>query len=417
MKISIKKILYVFSAGAVMNFRFWNINIPDILKYSIMAFWTLYFFMNCLVSDKRTETKRAIVINFKLMFIPILLMAAYAVLVWVFFQKGVIFRNYTRLISTCLYLFLGWGFASSGYYIFKDKVIDYLFWGGAISYGIGSVVCLIVTYGFGGLMLYMRALLFGEDNVANYMMEVHDLTFAMGIFFLFYAFCDKRKDRKKKIILSALIIFLGLKRIEILAIAIAVIVYYLLLKWGKTIKFRAIMLTIIYSFLGLGYVYLVDSGLLNALVTYFSLNTMGRLEYYNYAKQYFSFTPWFIGNGFTYFTRLWGELSFSGYRINGTIVAASIHSDLLVLYIENGFIFTLGWIIYSFNIKLSSLRKHFNNDVGECYLLLTVYMFVLYLTDNTFRYSGTQIAYYVAPLVMCYFCQKSIKASKAVVQK
>lgn len=46
----------------------------------------------------------------------------------------------------------------------------------------GSVFYLIVSYGLNGLISYIKSLITGETNTANFAMEVHDLTFAMGVF-------------------------------------------------------------------------------------------------------------------------------------------------------------------------------------------------------------------------------------------
>lgn len=383
-------------------------SVPVNLRYLVMAIWGLYFLACYTMSRTKTITKNTIAENLKLMSVPVILMAINALIVWLFLE-GVSLRNYTRLASTCIYLFLAWGFGASGYYLFKDKVIDYLFEAGVWSYFVGSVLPLIINNGIGGIILYGRALILGEENNANYLMEVHDLTFAMGLFFLFYMFCDKRQDRnrKKKILLSVLLIFLGLKRIEILALIITVLSYYLLIRWGKSIRYRAIFLAFIFAGLSMIFIYLIDSEWLNIICSYFSINTMGRLTYYKYAAQYLEFTPLYLGKGFTYFGKVWSELYNSGYRMDEHLIAASIHSDMLVLYIENGFLFTLGWLFYSFNGKVSILRRKYSTEVAECYLLMTIYMFILYLTDNTFNYTDTQMIYFVGPLVLCYIYQNS----------
>ena len=242
----------------------------------------------------------------------------------------------------------------------------------------------------------------GANTAASYMMEVHDLTFAMGLFFLYYMFVENKKERShiKKILLSFILIVLGLKRIEILALAVAIVSYWVVLRKGKTMKGRSIFFFLVFSMLTVGYVYIIGSGTLEILATRFGIDFMGRLSYYSYARKFYKFSPLFLGNGYTYFSRYWGSLYSSGFRIGGYGVAASIHSDILVMFIEIGFIGMLIWIYYCFKYKTVKLNRRNGTAVGEYYLLATIYMFILYLTDNTSTYFITQMIYYLIPLAM-----------------
>lgn len=390
-------------------------NISFYFQIGIEALWTLYLLANWAVSNN-SFCKKNIALNYKLISIPILVMAAYAMIIWAF-NSDIQLRNYTRLISTCLQLLFAWGFGASGYYLFKDKVIDYIFIAGILSYVLGSIVCFIWRFGFNDFAIYIWNLILGIENteLAEYIMEVHDLTFAMGLFFLFYTFCDKRKKKYGKIILSILLILFGLKRIEILALTAAIVIYYLLLKWGKTIHYRATFIAICFLILCLGYVYIIKSGILEEICNALSINTMGRINYYSFSSNYFRFSPWYMGTGFTAFKRMWGELHNSGFRLNGHVIAATLHSDILIFYIENGFILTVGWIFYSFNVKVKSLKNHFGSKIAECYLLITTYMFILYLTDNTFSYAGTQMVYFVIPLCQYYLIPQKEKIRRVPV--
>lgn len=270
------------------------------------------------------------------------------------------------------------------------------------SYTLGSIIPLIFNYGVREIGLYLISAITGANTAASYMMEVHDLTFAMGLFFLYYMFVENRKERShiKKILLSFILIVLGLKRIEILALAVAIVSYWVVLRKGKTMKGRSIFFFLVFSILTVGYVYIIWSGALEILATRFEIDFMGRLGYYSYARKFYKFSPFFLGNGYTYFSRYWGNLYSSGLRIDGYGVAASIHSDILVMFIEIGFIGMLIWIYYCFKYKTVKLNSRNGTAVGEYYLLATIYMFILYLTDNTSTYFITQMIYYLIPLAM-----------------
>lgn len=399
MRIEKKKLLFLISAVLILTIRFWGINMNIYIKYIISGIWC--FFLIFILIKNNSFRARNIKRQLFLMTLPIFAISVYAIIIWTINSNNSI-EHTSRLVSTFLYLCLPWGFVSMGYYYFGKKSIDYLFYAGCISYFIGSILGLIVQYGINGILTYTQSLISGVDSSANFIMEVHDLTFAMGLFLLYYLFFEDKntKHHYKKVIISALLIFLGLKRIEVLALIVAILIYFALLKWGKKITFRAVVLTIVFLIINLGFVYIIDSGILEQLVNIYNINTSGRLDLYTYAKQYFKWSPTFPGLGFTYFSKLFGDLSTSGFRINGYGVAHGIHSNVLVQYIENGFVVFCLWIIYSFYFKTKRLYKKCSIVSAESYLLLTVFVFILYLTDNCFKYPNTQMVYFLIPLAL-----------------
>lgn len=401
MRINLKKLLYFISSWIAMTTRFWGVNVNIYLKYIVMAVWTLYLLLCWLGTPSKGIKKSIIRTHFKLMIAPFMIMAIYALVLWGF-KTDIVFGNYTKLFSTCLYLILGWGFVSTGYYLFHREAINIIFWGGCCSYLLGSILYLIASYGLPGIVLYTRSLILGEENRARYVMEVHDLTFAMGLFFLFYLFFDVKEDknRTKKIIISMLLVFLGLKRIEVLAIGISILAYYLVLRWGRSIRFRGLFFFSLFIVVSNIFIYLVSTDALRELATKYSINFSGRLSYYTFSSNYFDFKPSYMGLGYTYFSRLFLKLYQSGYRIDGYRIAAGIHSDILLLYIENGFLIFTGWVFYSFSMKISILQKRLGNKVAESCLMMTIYMFILYFTDNTFTYPITQMTLMLIPMVL-----------------
>lgn len=399
MKIEKKKFLFLVSAVLILTVRFWGININMYIKYIISGIWC--FFLVFILIKNNSFRARNIRRQFFLMALPIFIIFAYTIILWIIKSNNIV-EHIPRLTSTIVFMCLPCGFAGIGYYYFGKKSIDYLFYASCVSYFFGSVLCLIFQYGINGILYYVESMILGVDSPINFVMEVHDLTFAMGLFFLYYLFFEDKntKHHYKKIICSLLLIFLGLKRVEVLALIIAIIVYYALLKWGKKITFRASVLTIVFLIVNLGFVYLIDSGILNQLVELYSINTRGRLDYYGFAKQYFELNPTFSGSGFTYFSKLFGDLSESGFRINGYGVPHGIHSNILVQYIEIGFFMFILWIVYSFYFRTKRLFKKCGIAAAESYLLLTVFVFILYLTDNCFKYPNTQMVYFIIPLAL-----------------
>lgn len=159
---------------------------------------------------KKNEKFEQVREHYNLMITPFIIFGIYSILLWMF-RDNVTLGNYTRLFSTILYLVFAWGYASCGFYLFGKKSIDILFCAGVTSYTLGSIIPLIINYGIREISLYLISAVTGANTSASYIMEVHDLTFAMGLFFLYYVFveCNREKNHVKKIFLSFALIVLG----------------------------------------------------------------------------------------------------------------------------------------------------------------------------------------------------------------
>lgn len=398
---SVKKLFFIVSSAIILTTRFWGVNTSYILRYSLMAMWNLYFVLSYFSYRRTSSTKKVIKYNFWWMIIPFASFFLYTLFLWGI-KSNVTFANFTRLCSTFLYLILSYGYACTAIYLFREKGIDYVFWSGVFSYFCGSVLYLLVTYGFSGISAYIRSLILGENSIANYAMEVHDLTFAMGIFLLYYVFFEEKTVRhhRLKVFLSTILVLFGLKRIEILALFATVLSYYLLIRWGKRMHARTLICAIGAVIVSLVYVYIIDSGILSAIVLAYGIEDSGRLSYYMYASNFYEFSIAYFGTGWTWFTRYFQQLYLSGYRIDGYRIAASIHSDILAMFIEVGFVFFVIWILYMFIIRPRKIARRFGIVAGECVLLLTIYMFILYLTDNTLTYADTQMLFILVPMTV-----------------
>lgn len=403
-KLSIKNVLYSISIFILVTDRYAGVNINYIPKMIIALLWSVYFFMSIISRDKKIRIEKVVLKHITLFLIPYVVIAYYTLLIWMI-SSEITISNITRLCSSILYPILYIGFACAGILLYGSKVIDRVFWMSFISYLTGSVLYMFVSCGISSGFEYMKILLSGQQSEVRiaYIMEVHGLTFMMGILFLYYLFYENNQIRfhKTKVILSALLIILGLKRIEIIALLIAIVVFITLLR-NKKIYIKASIKIIIFSAIILlsGFIFIISTGILENIIHKYGIETSGRLEYYHYARNFFKYDVSYLGKGYTYFSKYIEQLWISGFRLNGYRIAASIHSDILCMYIELGFIMFHIWLIYSFCIKAYILKKSKNNGIMKCYLLLTIYMFVLYLTDNTFNYNNVQMAYFLIPLIV-----------------
>lgn len=398
--VSKRKLVLFIVATIIMSSRIFGVNINQYIRYGIAAVYTLYFGILCL---KNGRINAVINKHLKLAYTPWIVFVAYTLIVWQF-SEDISLRNYTGITSTVIYLLLAIGFAASAFYLLGVDIVDILFWAGVTSYLVGSIFYGCVEVGFSGIIEYIKALL-GFSNVSGrigYIMEVHELTFTMGLFFLYYTFFASELDasRKKKSVISLLLIFLGLKRIEILALLISIIIYFVLLKGGRTIAFRSSVVTIGSCFASFLFLFFIKVGFLDIFALENGIETSGRLAAYNFAKNYFELDLFYPGKGYTWFMKRYLDLYNTAFRIDGHRIAASVHSDVLTLYIELGFIVFFAWLVYIMLIKTIRMAHTGNIRVAEFYLMATIFMFICYLTDNTINYFSTQMIYFLLPLVM-----------------
>ncbi|HHA4618631.1 TPA: hypothetical protein ACOBF5_002991, partial [Enterococcus faecium] len=150
--------------------------------------------------------------------------------------------------------------------------------------------------------------------------------------FLYYVFFENKntKKHKIKIIVSLILIFMGLKRIELLALSGAILVYYVLLKWGKKIQIRALVCTICATVISLVFIYIIDTGILALLMSNLGITDDGaRLSFYLYSSKFYELGLGYVGTGWTWFSKYFFNLYLSHFRLNGGRIAASLHSDIL----------------------------------------------------------------------------------------
>lgn len=213
--------------------------------------------------------------------------------------------------------------------------------------------------------------------------EVHELTFAIGLYLVQYLLFAKQA--KKFWLLAPLTLFCylsGFKRIGVVALVLAVVCGWLLSLNGKNAK----RLSRTLKLLGVGivalafcYIVLIRQGLFTALAERFSIDTMGRSDLYDAIRPYYSLSPFFMGQGAGFVSRLF--LS-SGNAYLGEMGA--LHNDFLQIYVDIGF---TGFLLWGFSltaVRTALISKQSTEKIA-CFCL-TLYCIVTYATDNTYYY-------------------------------
>ena len=225
----------------------------------------------------------------------------------------------------------------------------------------------------------------GETGPVMQQMEIHELTFALGVYLVLYVL-DWKEWRQEPIacilLVPTMFCFLsGFKRIGVAAIAAAVCVWLILRLFSKKRSgpywlAAASLAAILVSFL---YICLVKNGIFEFLSAQLGLDTMGRRELSRLIDKYYWIGPDFFGKGAGFVTRMFSDLPESW-----TIRA--LHNDILMIYIDAGFWGFWGWMLCFFPLRIWSVQKWQGFRGGLLCLCLQSYVLATAATDNTLYY-------------------------------
>ena len=217
------------------------------------------------------------------------------------------------------------------------------------------------------------------------MLELHEISFALGVYFLWFFIYDKRKN-KKQIIVTLFFIALAYKRIELFALCVCSFFY---LFWVR--KTKCDIKKILCIFLGVFGAYAIFSWNdgFGKLMEFLGVDSLGRTEVYSAILQSLTSNDQLIGKGMGWITDHLIDVSgnWRGY--------SDLHNDYLKFFIElgvvGGAIFWLLWIVVVPSILMRTKTHVFFHKIFLCVLL---YNLILFCTDNVIRYLLVNIAFY-----------------------
>lgn len=236
-----------------------------------------------------------------------------------------------------------------------------------------------------------------DQNVAKNYLELHDIVLAIGYIMVYYLYRGRKLERRDIafLVCAVSIGILGMKRIVVLAIlaclAFAALVYIL----PKKARYPVCVVGGVGILLGcFGFLWLMSKGdLFFNLMEELHINTMGRIYYYRDVMALSDFHILYPGLGRNVVTQLLtSEMSY--------LRVAGVHSDIIKMYVENGFVMYGLWSAYHLIGLPALLRKRFGDKVAVMAFAVTVYSFLLYLTDNIEIYFVCQTLAMMIP--MCF---------------
>lgn len=232
-------------------------------------------------------------------------------------------------------------------------------------------------------------------------MEVHELTFGLGVYIVFFIIDWKNLYKRPwvyvMIFLTVFFFLSGFKRIAIFAMCITMAAGFacrmIAGRKGKHTKVLVFAGFAAIAFMVL-YVFLIDRGFMKYLEEEWGIRLMGRAHFLELVKDFYHFGPDYFGLGTGYIHELLQEL-----------IGTGLHNDILTLYLDIGFWGLIIWGLVAFPLRIWYVAKHQGSHgaiLSFCYCL-----FVLgtAMTDNTLNYIYVTAA--VAILTMSYGIEES----------
>ena len=285
----------------------------------------------------------------------------------------------------------GWG----SYNFFKENTIHYIEYTIYLSY----LIMLPMQMYKMGISAFFNgiATIFTGLSINNPFETNSDGVFALGLLLLYYSHRYKLNRNKEywHIAFLILLILLGGKRIEIFAL-ILLFMFSASSKIfnEKKIYIIQIIISITMVLTIFAYIILTLSGRLQTYFITHNIEAMGRLQMWDYVSQFASFSSFFLGHGFSFSTLMLEKNQIWMVRGNAT----PLHGVILALYNDMGIYIFSFWLVYNLIILPRILRKKYGIKFMSIFWTLTVYLFILYLTESSINHFITQSVYIVCIL-------------------
>jgi O-antigen ligase len=306
-------------------------------------------------------------------------------------------------VSKISYQLLNIAIVCSAVYLFEEKAAKYTFIGIASAnfaiIGLGAA-----TTGISGAINDMIANItsFGDNDVITNStfiraIEIHDITFVMGVFFLYFVFyCPREKYRYVYAGIALFLFFAGLKRIAFLSLFLGILFAVICKLFSAKNQRRILVITalIIVAFCYF-YIYIIQKGIFTQFLMDHDIELNGREKIYDYISNFYEVKPSYRGKGYEFCVQL--LKSMKGTREEVVNITA-VHNDILKMYVEMGFWGFLFWILAYYIFQTHWYITRCGEKVAICFMAINVYMLITYMTDNTMFYYWSSMVIRLIPL-------------------
>lgn len=382
-------ILYVISMVVAFTTRIGNYNLGFKLQIPIGLLWIGIAIAQMAMNKFKFKgtSKEKIPFFLKIYLLPCVVIHLYTIVLMILGEVDWAYlgTNLTVYVPTIL--------AVISVYLFDVDSLKYNFVALCLSWVL-SILTALVTEGFHIIPDAIMQAYFGVKGIKNYF-ELHDLVLSIGYFFVFYIFSSSKLTKQNFAMLSFsfLILVLGMKRITVLGLLVSIIFALVLKTMKSESQYKMCKITgFVAFFLCYGFIYILRSGSpvyewLHANVALVS----SRNYYYETIMALAEFKIDFLGIGRNVVTELL-TTEYAYLRVGG------VHSDIIKMFVENGFIMFGFWLWYYLIHIPRSYQSYFGYKAAVMYFAIEVYIFMLYLTDNVEIYFISQIFHIIIPI-------------------
>jgi len=362
--------------------------LPTILRYAcdvgVIALAIIYFLITFMQTRLRVAGKLAWIWS-----LPYVGMALISLLIWIieraelnYILRGLINVGCAELNALAV---------ACAIWMFGERVVDYTFFGAMGAVALVGVKA-IMTYGLGAFIGQYFALVLtfaANTGKAMHYMEFHDLSQGLGLFLMYYIWTFRKNKRSLIFLVLSFICFtLTLKRIDVLAIIGAIAIgWYLnrltfVKRWYFIIAFEIALVIFAYV-----YLIIIKEGYYGTIMSRLGIDTMSRDVLYDYYRDFFEISPTFLGRGLRYIYVHMENTNDKIYVTRSIIIRVfAAHNEYMTYFIELGFWGFIFWMWSNSWQKINSFRREFGWDGMTFTLMVVIYCFISYATDNTFFY-------------------------------
>ena len=189
---------------------------------------------------------------------------------------------------------------------------------------------------------------------------------------------------------------LGFKRIAVPAALCAAVMYHCLC-WRKPKHIRALANIMALAAGGciFFYLWLIKSGIFVELANELEIDLMYRDVIYTYFSDFFELVPSYIGRGIRFiYTYCTEDPSYH-------LATTALHNVYMETYIEVGFWCWWIWMLFELSFRIHRVEERYTEIPAYALMVMNLYVFFTYLTDNTLFYYAINVLYRMAIMVWC----------------
>lgn len=390
--ISIKKAVYVIYMMFVLNVTYSVFNTAYAYNFAILfaLFGVALYAIPMLV---RGKIERKLVRGIVAFLLPMILITGISIITAICVHGSSIYgSDVSQSLLRCIHYCAAFLIAYYSVRWFGKDTVRLIVISGLISY---ATVFIQYIQRAG-----LKGLIFFQHVVNGVGLEVHDLTYCMGLFFIYYLLSDEysKSYKIKALIPISIAIIYGNKRSLFLGLAISILIYVLLNRFeSQSLQ----LLWIVFGIYIVGafiFLWLVKSGVFAMILTYFNIPDMARLRIWNYFSDSYTLTPGYWGRGIAYTdNRMVLRETMQSLDITNKI---PIHNDILRIYIGWGFIPFLYYLVNFFLLQIRWFRKQGDNNNGWQYFAIASCVYFINFFDNMITSVSFNICFFVIWLLL-----------------